>query len=221
MEKLRLVSFCLVSAFFLLACAQETPVPAAEPPAAEEAEPEEEEGELVAVIKTSKGNIVIQLLSEAAPQTVARFVELAKAGFYTRTTFHYVSQGFIWGGDPFSKDNNPLNDGLGNAGEWIEAEFSNEHEVGRGTVGMMRKDDQPDSSSCQFFVVLKRKKEWDGKYNIFGRVIEGIEVAEKIAKVPQVKTNPKLTNYPTAKQLIKGITIERRSLEAEEPEATA
>ena len=220
MEKLRFFWFCLASAFCLLACAQETPAPVVEPPAAEEAEPEMEEGELVAVIKTNKGNIVIQLLSEEAPQTVTRFVELAQAGFYTRTTFHYVSPGFIWGGDPFSKDNNPMNDGLGNAGDWISSEFNNEHEVGRGTVGMMRKDDQPDSSSCQFFVVLQRKKEWDGKYNVFGEVIEGIEVAEKISKVPTVKTNPKLTNYPTGKQLIKGITIERRSLEAEEPKAT-
>ncbi len=179
-------------------------------------------GDPVVTIQTEKGDIVVRLLPKVAPRTVDRFKMMAELGFYARTTFHFVSSGFIQGGDPSSKNNDPYDDGKGNAGEWITAEFSEDHEVDRGTVGMMRKDDQPDSSSCQFFVVLKRKKEWDGKYNIFGQVIEGIEVADAIATVPTIKKDSKLANRPSAKQTIKGMRLEYREFppEAEESEST-
>lgn len=198
------------------ACSQEATL---EPPVGieETATAPAEEGDLVAVISTNDGDIVVKLLPELAPSTVAQFVELARSGFYMRTTFHYVSPGFILGGDPFSKDNDPLNDGLGNSRKWIEAEFHEEYPVQRGTVGMMRKDADPDSSSCQFFIVLKRKTEWDGKYNIFGEVLEGIEVAETISQAPTVRSNPKLADHPAAKQIIRRIEIERRKLD-ESPE---
>ena len=200
------------------ACSQEaTPEPPVE---IEETETTPaEEGDLVAVISTNDGDIVVRLLPELAPSTVAQFVELARSGFYMRTTFHYVSPGFILGGDPFSKDNDPLNDGLGNSRKWIEAEFHEEYPVQRGAVGMMRKDTDPDSSSCQFFIVLKRKTEWDGKYNIFGEVLEGIEVAETISQAPRMRNNPRLVDHPAAKQIIRRIEIERRQLD-ESPEDT-
>ena len=200
------------------ACSQEaTPEP---PVGVEETETAPaEEGDLVAVISTNDGDIVVRLLPELAPSTVAQFVELARSGFYMRTTFHYVSPGFILGGDPFSKDNDPLNDGLGNSRKWIEAEVQEEYPVQRGAVGMMRKDTDPDSSSCQFFIVLKRKTEWDGKYNIFGEVLEGIEVAETISHAPRVRNNPRLADHPAAKQIIRRIEIERRQLD-ERPEDT-
>ena len=200
------------------ACSQEaTPEPPVE---IEETETTPaEEGDLVAVISTNDGDIVVRLLPELAPSTVAQFVELARSGFYMRTTFHYVSPGFILGGDPFSKDNDPLNDGLGNSRKWIEAEFHEEYPVQRGAVGMMRKDTDPDSSSCQFFIVLKRKTEWDGKYNIFGEVLEGIEVAETISQAPRMRNNPRLADHPAAKRIIRRIEIERRQLD-ERPEDT-
>lgn len=198
------------------ACSQEATL---EPPVGieETATAPAEEGDLVAVISTNDGDIVVRLLPELAPSTVAQFVELARSGFYMRTTFHYVSPGFILGGDPFSKDNDPMNDGLGNSRVWIEAEFHEEYPVTRGTVGMMRKDADPGSSSCQFFIVLKRKPEWDGKYNIFGEVLEGIEVVETISQAPTVRSNPKLADHPAAKQIIRRIEIERRKLD-ESPE---
>lgn len=201
------------------ACSQEaTP----EPPVGieETATAPAEEGDLVAVISTNDGDIVVKLLPELAPSTVAQFVELARSGFYMRTTFHYVTPGFILGGDPFSKDNDPMNDGLGNSRVWIEAEFHEEYPVTRGTVGMMRKDADPGSSSCQFFIVLKRKPEWDGKYNIFGEVLEGIEVVETISQAPTVRSNPKLADHPAAKQIIRRIEIERRKLD-ESPEVVS
>ena len=200
------------------ACSQET---TPEPPVRiqETATVPEEEGDLVAVISTNDGDIVVRLLPELAPSTVAQFVELARSGFYMRTTFHYVSPGFILGGDPFSKDNDPSNDGMGNAREWIEPEFHEDYPVARGAVGMMRKDTDPGSSSCQFFFVLKPKPEWDGKYNIFGEVLEGIEVAETISQAPRMRNNPRLADHPAAKQIIRRIEIERRQLD-ERPEDT-
>ena len=168
-------------------------------------------------IQTIKGDIVIRLRPDLAPNTAERFKIMAMAGFYNRSTFHYVSRGFIQGGDPFSKDNDPYNDGKGNAAEWINAEFQEDYDVGRGAVGMMRKDTQPDSSSCQFFIVLRRKSEWDGKYNIFGEVIEGMEVADAIGDSPIVKNDRKLNNYPTAKMTIKRMRVDYREF----PEETA
>lgn len=207
-----LVGFTLVFVTLLLcACTKESPP---SPPPAEQVETPapEEEGDLVAVIATEKGDMVVRLLPETAPRSVEQVKKLSETGFYTRTTFHFVSAGFIMGGDPFSKDNDPFNDGLGNAAEWIGAEFDENHKVERGCVGLMRKESDPNTASCIFFVVLKRKPEWDGKYNIFGDVIEGIEVAEAISKAPRSK-HPKLLDQPAAKQIIKGIRIERRRLE--------
>ncbi len=200
------------------ACSQEAP-PEPQVEIEETETAPAEEGDLVAVISTNDGDIVVRLLPELAPSTVAQFVELARSGFYMRTTFHYVSPGFILGGDPFSKDNDPLNDGLGNSRTWIEAEFHEEYPVQRGAVGMMRKDTDPGSSSCQFFIVLKPKPEWDGKYNIFGEVLEGIEVAETISQAPRMRNNPRLADHPAAKQIIRRIEIERRQLD-ESPEDT-
>ncbi len=215
MQKTRFFWLALLVVCLGAACSQAPPEP---PVGIEEtaAEPEEE-GDLVAVISTNDGDIVVRLLPELAPSTVAQFVELARSGFYMRTTFHYVSPGFILGGDPFSKDNDPSNDGMGNAREWIEPEFHDDHPVERGAVGMMRKDSDTGSASCQFFIVLRRKPEWDGKYNIFGEVLEGIEVAETISKAPTMRNNPKLADHPAAKQIIRRIEIERRKLD-ESPE---
>ena len=214
MQKTRFFCLALLVGYLGAACSQEAPPEAVPSEGIEEtaAEPEED-GDLVAVISTNNGDIVVRLLPELASSTVAQFVELARSGFYMRTTFHYVSPGFILGGDPFSRDNDPLNDGLGNAREWIEPEFNEDYPVKRGAVGMMRKDTDPGSSSCQFFIVLRRKPEWDGRYNIFGEVLEGIEVAETISEAPRVRNNPKLVDHPAAKQIIRRIEIERRKLD--------
>jgi peptidyl-prolyl cis-trans isomerase B (cyclophilin B) len=217
MKKTRFFWLALLVGYLGAACSQAPPEAVPSEGIEETAAEPVEEGDLVAVISTNDGDIVVRLLPELAPSTVAQFVQLASSGFYVRTTFHYVSSGFIQGGDPFSKDNDPTNDGLGNAREWIEPESHEEYSVQRGAVGMMRKDTDPGSSSCQFFIVLKNKPEWDGKYNIFGEVLEGIEVAEKISQAPTVRNNPKLADHPAAKQIIRRIEIERRKLD-ESPE---
>ncbi len=134
------------------------------------------------VIETRLGNIVFQFLPELAPKTVENFKKLANSEFYNGTTFHRVIPDFmIQGGDPNSKDGNRSNDGMGGPGYNIKAEFSSEKHM-RGVVSMARSAD-PDSAGSQFFVVVKDSPWLDGKYTIFGRVKEGIDVVDKISLV--------------------------------------
>lgn len=173
----------------------------------EEPEPQEPEGVPTAVVRTNKGTFAFQLLPEAAPRTVENFIELTKRGFYYKSTFHRVIPGtIIQGGDPNSKDNNPYNDGQGNSGKFLPGEVS-ELPFERGTVAMAHSGD-PSSASCQFFVCLKRVPGWDGKYTIFGKVVEGIEVVDELSRAPHSK-NPRLKDYPAGK-IIMRVSIEYR-----------
>lgn len=187
------------------------------PPVSEELPEAEEEtpvGEPVAVLDTDSGQISFVLLRDIAPKTVERFVELAEVGFYNRTTFHRVIGGYmIQGGDPNSRDNDPYNDGQGTSGSNIAAEIS-DHEFDRGTVAFAHRPGNLDSGSCQFFIVLQRVPEWDGEYTAFGKVLEGIEVADTISDTPLSKsTHPNMKQRPAGKQLIKSLRIEYRPLD--------
>ncbi len=172
-----------------------------------------------AVMETDRGTIVIRLLQDLAPVAVENFIQLSETGFYTRTVFHRILPSkMIQGGDPKSKDNDPYNDGQGNSGKFIRAEFSS-RPFSVGTVAMARQPGNPDSSSSQFFIVLERSPEWDGDYTIFGEVVEGIEVAEEISRIPLSK-DVRLSSRPAVAIRIKRIVIEHREVleEAEEAE---
>ena len=135
-----------------------------------------------AIIETKYGNIVIELLPDVAPKHVEGFIKLSKDGFYDGTTFHRVIPGFmIQGGDPNSKDNDRSNDGMGGPGYTINAEFS-EISHKRGILSMARSND-PNSAGSQFFIVVKDSDFLDRQYTVFGRVIEGMDVADKIVSV--------------------------------------
>jgi len=163
--------------------------------------------QVVAVIATDKGKIVLEFLTEGAPKAVENFRTLAEDGFYDRTTFHRIKTGqFIQGGDPLSRDSNPWNDGQGNSGKFLKAEYS-KHKFSRGSVAMTRLADAPDSSSCQFFIMLMRAPQMDGEYTAFARVVEGIEIAETISKV-RTNSDPRAQDRPAAPQKIKSISIE-------------
>ncbi|GAB4231426.1 MAG: hypothetical protein Kow00109_03600 [Acidobacteriota bacterium] len=198
-----------------LACTSAGPsepaAPAAEPSEAPPEAAPASQGKPFAVIETDRGKIVVELLPEVAPQTVRQFIELAELGFYNRTAFHRVMKDrMIQGGDPLSRDNDPYNDGQGTAGEYLPQEFS-DIPMDRGIVAMGRAEGSDNGGSCQFFIVLGRTPQWDGKYNVFGRVVEGIEVAEAISRAPLSKDpHPAMKNRPAGKQLIKRITIEYR-----------
>ena len=136
----------------------------------------------IAVIETNFGNIVIQLFPDLAPGHVDNFVKLAKDGFYDGTTFHRVIPGFmIQGGDPNSKDDDRSNDGQGGPGYTIKAEFSDKPHK-RGILSMARAQD-PNSAGSQFFIVVADSNFLDGQYTVFGEVIEGMDVADKIVNV--------------------------------------
>ena len=144
----------------------------------------------VAVITTQFGDIVIEFFEEEAPNHVKNFKKLATTGFYDGCTFHRVIPGFmIQGGDPNSKDDDRSNDGTGGPGYTIDAEFSKIHHD-RGILSMARAMD-PNSAGSQFFVVVKDSRFLDNKYTVFGKVIEGMEIADEIVGVScDAKDNP-------------------------------
>ncbi|MCS7048273.1 MAG: peptidylprolyl isomerase [Verrucomicrobiae bacterium] len=142
----------------------------------------------VAVIETKFGKIILEFFADDAPKTVANFKKLAREGFYDGTTFHRVIPDFmIQGGDPLSKTDDRSKHGTGGPGYTIEAEIKRPHL--RGTVATARLGDQVNpekrSSGSQFFINVKDNHFLDGNYTVFGRVIQGMDVADKISLVPR------------------------------------
>ncbi len=128
------------------------------------------------------GEIRFELIPEIAPATVENFIKLASEKFYDGTTFHRVIPGFmIQGGDPNTRNRDPRDDGRGDPGYKIEDEFSEVSHT-RGMVSMANTG-RPKSGGCQFFIVVADTPHLDGNYSLFGRVIEGMEVADRIAAV--------------------------------------
>lgn len=130
-------------------------------------------------ITTDKGDIVFELLSDVAPVTVSNFVYLTQGGYYDGLKFHRREDGFvIQGGDP-------LGNGTGGPGYSIPAEF-NAVKHDRGIVAMARSMD-PNSAGSQFYITLGPAYFLDNNYTVFGRVLEGMDVVDKI-KVGDVMT---------------------------------
>jgi peptidyl-prolyl cis-trans isomerase B (cyclophilin B) len=146
-----------------------------------------------AVIETRFGEMEIEFLPDKAPGHVKNFLDLARKGFYDGSTFHRVIPGFmIQGGDPNTKDRNASRGqhGTGGPGYSLKAEFN---DVGhkRGVVSMARSQD-PDSAGSQFFVCVKDSPFLDRQYTAFGRVVRGMEVADKIVnEARDARDNPK------------------------------
>ena len=145
-----------------------------------------------AIIKTKFGDIEVKFLPDVAPKHVANFVKLAKDGFYNGTIFHRVIPGFmIQGGDPNTKDSLKKDTyGQGGPGYSIKAEFSDMPHK-RGAVSMARAND-PDTAGSQFFIVVEDSRFLDNKYSVFGEVVRGIGVTDKIVNLPRdERDNPK------------------------------
>lgn len=137
-----------------------------------------------AIIETKFGNIELMFFPGSAPNHVKNFIGLAKKGVYDGTTFHRVIPGFmIQGGDPNSKDPNRAKHGTGGPGYTVKAEF-NDRPHKRGTLSMARAMD-PDSAGSQFFICVVDASFLDNKYTVFGEVISGMEVVDKIVKQPR------------------------------------
>ncbi len=143
----------------------------------------------VAVIKTGKGDMVVEFWSDVAPKTVENFKKLANEKFYDSTCFHRIVKGFmIQGGDPLTKDlAAQARYGTGDPGYKIKAEF-NQRKHERGVLSMARSA-HPDSAGSQFFVCLGEESSpsmqyLNGKYTAFGKVIKGEDVLLKIGETP-------------------------------------
>ncbi len=138
----------------------------------------------VAVITTSEGVMVLEFYPDVAPNHVANFEKLARSGFYDGTAFHRVIPGFmIQGGDPNTK-NDAAKDtwGMGGPGYSINAEFNSKHHA-RGILSMARSQD-PNSGGSQFFICHADAGSLDGQYTVFGNLIKGFDVLDKIATTP-------------------------------------
>lgn len=139
-----------------------------------------------AIIATKLGEIELELLADHAPGHVKNFLDLARKGFYDGTTFHRVIPGFmIQGGCPNTKNPNGTRSthGTGGPGYNIKAEF-NETPHRRGVLSMARAQ-SPDSAGCQFFICVSDSSFLDRQYTAFGRVVRGMEVADKIVSSPR------------------------------------
>ena len=136
------------------------------------------------LIKTNFGDIKFSLLPDSAPETVRNFLQLANSGFYNGTLFHRVIPGFmIQGGDPNTKTPNKTTWGQGGPGYNLKAEFNSRSHL-RGIVSMARAAD-PDSAGSQFFIVTDDSTFLDKQYTVFGEVVDGMEIADKIVNLPR------------------------------------
>ena len=156
---------------------------------------------VVTIEMENVGVMKVELYPETAPNTVANFISLVEKGFYNGTIFHRVIPGFmIQGGDPEGT-------GMGGPGYRIKGEFTanrfqNDLKHTKGVISMARSG-HPDSAGSQFFIMVDDAPHLDGQYASFGKVIEGIEVADQIVSVA--------TNYsdrPLEEQRMRSVTVE-------------
>lgn len=156
----------------------------------------------IVTIEMENGGVMkVELYPETAPNTVANFISLVEKGFYNGTIFHRVIPGFmIQGGDPEGT-------GMGGPGYRIKGEFTanrfqNDLKHTKGVISMARSG-HPDSAGSQFFIMVDDAPHLDGQYASFGKMIEGIEVADQIVSVA--------TNYsdrPLEEQRMRSVTVE-------------
>ncbi len=143
------------------------------------------ENPVVALYIKNYGAVVIELYPDVAPNTVNNFISLVKAGFYDNNTFHRLMPGFVLqGGDPSGT-------GTGDAGYKIKGEFTNNGFTNnlkhtKGIVSMARGSYSMDSAGSQFFIMLGEAPHLDGDYAAFGKVIDGMEIVERIEKTEKV-----------------------------------
>ena len=124
------------------------------------------------ILETSKGNVVVELRPDLAPKHVARIKELARQSFYDGVPFHRVIEGFM------AQTGDPTGTGTGGSGKTLAAEFNAEPHT-RGAVSMARAQ-SPDSADSQFFIVFDDASFLNGKYTVWGRVIEGMDNVDQI-----------------------------------------
>jgi cyclophilin family peptidyl-prolyl cis-trans isomerase len=147
----------------------------------------------IAVLETSKGTIKFELYEDKAPITTANFIKLADRGFYDGLIFHRVIDDFV------IQTGDPLGNGTGGSGETINLEIHKDLTHTDGAVGMARSSN-PDSASSQFYICDgPQHASLDGKYAVFGQVIQGMDVVRAIAAVRTGANDKPLQNVVMTK----------------------
>lgn len=152
------------------------------------------------VLKTEKGDIVVELFEDNAPNTVANFVSLVEQGFYDGTPFHRVLPGFVaQGGDP-------TGEGMGGPGYHIADEYDrpDARVHFRGSLSMANTG-QPDTNGSQFFITFQPARHLDGKHTVFGRVIEGMDVVNELQP-----RNPEEASPPQPDRIVEAEVLRKR-----------
>ncbi len=127
-----------------------------------------------ATLRVVHGKIKLAFYPKKAPVTVTRIMELISQGFYNDIIFHRVVPGFV------AQAGDPTGTGTSGSGKNLPAEFNDLNHV-RGTIAMARTQD-PNSADSQFYITLSRQSHLDGKYTIFAKVIDGLDVIDKIQR---------------------------------------
>ncbi len=138
------------------------------------------------IIETTRGAVTVEMRPDLAPKHCARIKELARQGFYDGVVFHRVIDGFM------AQTGDPTGTGSGGSGQKLEAEFSAEPHV-RGVVSMARAQ-SPDSADSQFFVCFDNAAFLDGKYTVWGKVVEGMDNVDKITRGEPPATPDKIVS---------------------------
>lgn len=157
-------------------------------------------------LKTNYGDITLELYPDKAPNTVANFEKLAKAGFYDGIKFHRVIKGFmIQAGDPLSKDDSQKNRwGQGGPGYQFADELKGNEKYPQGTLAMANAG--PNTNGSQFFIVTASPEApLPPSYTVFGKVVSGLDVALKIENIPTFM--PGTVDRPLDNVMIKEVTI--------------
>jgi cyclophilin family peptidyl-prolyl cis-trans isomerase len=164
--------------------------------------------ELEAVVTTEAGSFRFEFAPEAAPKHVAQFIARAREGYYNGSAFHrVVANAMIQGGDPLLKNPKTPKNLWGTGGlSLLPGEFGMKHD--RGAVSTVSIPNKPDSDGAQFFICVGPQPSLDGHYSAFGRVTEGMEVVEKISRVPADKTG--IVDQPVR---IVTVTVEPKKVE--------
>ena len=155
----------------------------------------------IVTIQTHQGTIQVELYPDVAPNTVNNFISLVQKGFYNSTIFHRVIPGFmIQGGDPEGT-------GMGGPGYSIKGEFAangfaNNLKHTAGVISMARAQN-PDSAGSQFFIMVEDAPHLDGQYAAFGKVTQGLEVAQAIVSAPR-----DWHDRPREDQVMETVTVE-------------
>ncbi|HJH11044.1 MAG TPA: peptidylprolyl isomerase [Metalysinibacillus jejuensis] len=209
MKKISMMLLLAAMVLVLAACSSDKKAAPKEEAATSYAD-EVKENPIVTITMEDDKKIVVELEPKVAPNTVANFVSLVEDGFYDGLIFHRVIPGFmIQGGDPDGTGGG--GPGYAIAGEFASNGFDNELKHEAGVISMARTGD-PNSAGSQFFIMTDASPHLDGEYAAFGKVIEGLEVAQEIVAVDRDEMDK-----PTVEQKMKKVEVDTKGFDYPAP----